>query len=163
MLRMRAGGGWRWEGSGNLEWVRRGRALGEEVASVEHGRTHNCHGNRFDLSLCGCQACSAHGDWVDRLCWWPEVGRWAGRGGGRLDQRQWSVPPISALSLPLSPPPTLPSADPKSRFDWISHELMRQAWRTASVVEISYHILIRPLCECVCLCDLMGFFNEIKE
>ncbi len=62
--------------------------------------------------------------------------RWGGeleRGGGRLDQRQWSVPPISALSLPLSlslslsPPPTLPSADPKSCFDWISHELMRQA------------------------------------
>lgn len=54
-------------------------------------------------------------------------------------------------------PQTLPSADSKSCFDWISHELMRQAWRTASVVEISYHILIRPLCQWrVCLCDLMG-------
>lgn len=46
-----------------------------------------------------------------------------------------------------STPPALPSADPKSCFDWISHELMRQAWRTASVVEISYHILICFLCE----------------
>lgn len=31
------------------------------------------------------------------------------------------------LSLSLSPPQTLPSADLKSCFDWISHELMRQA------------------------------------
>lgn len=40
--------GWGWVeagATGNLERVRRGRALGEEVASVEHGRTHNLHGN----------------------------------------------------------------------------------------------------------------------
>lgn len=93
--------------------------------------------------------------------WLGELKR--GCGGGRLagehlGQRQWWVPPISAL--PPSHhhhPQTLPSADSKSCFDWISHELMRQAWRTASVVEISYHILIRPLCQWhVCLCDLMG-------
>lgn len=40
---------------------------------------------------------------------------------------------------------------------------MRQAWRTASVVEISYHILIHSLCEWhVWLCDLMGSFFKLK-
>lgn len=52
---------------------------------------------------------------------------------------------IRSLSLFLSL--SLPSADPASGFDWISRELMRQAWRKASVVEISYHILICSLCE----------------
>lgn len=79
-----------------------------------------------------------------------------GRSGGCLHHRQWLVP----LHASLSPPLTLPSTDPKSCFDWISHELMRQAWRTATVPKISYHILICSLCKWrVCLFDLMEFFK----
>lgn len=120
--------GWGWVevgGSENLERVR--RALGEEVASVEHGRTHNLHGNSLIfLSVAVRPAEHMVAEWTG--C--ADDQRWGGeleKGGGGLDQRQWSVPPISAPSPTLSPPYTLPSADPKSCFDWISHELMRQA------------------------------------
>lgn len=109
--------------------LKSGTASGEEIASGWHERTQSPW-QRFDLFLGGCQACSAYGDRVVRLM---TGGRWTG----------------SDLSL------SLPSADPESCFDWISHELMRQAWRKASVVEISYHILICSLCEwCMRLCDL---------
>lgn len=97
-------------GSGNLERVRRGRALGEEVASVEYGRTHNLHGNGLIfLSV----AVGPHGD---RLCWWPVWGGelWGEGGWGGRSLRSeteacvsyfWSLStplPTSPLSLFLS-------------------------------------------------------------
>lgn len=150
---MRAGGWGHWKsGKGCKRW---GSGRGScWCRAWAHTQTP---WQRFDLSLCSCQACSAHVDGVDRLCWWPEVGRWTGQGREGVLRSETVVG--SSYFHSLSPPQTLPSAVPKSCFDWISHELMRQAWRTASVVEISYHILICSLCERhVCLCDLMGFF-----
>lgn len=89
--------------------------------------------------------------------WWLsglQCTRWR---SGQVDDRG-KVNRIGSLSLVLSL--SLPSADPESSFDWISHELMRQAWRKASVVEISYHILICSLCEwCMRLCDPMLFLK----
>lgn len=87
--------------------------------------------------------------------WWLsglQCARWR---SGQVDDRG-KVNRIGSLSL--APSLSRPSADPESGFDWISRELMRQAWRKASVVEISYHILICSLCErCVRPCDPMLF------
>lgn len=46
--------------------LKSGWAPGEEIASGWHERTQSPW-QRFDLFLGGCQACSAHGDGVDRL------------------------------------------------------------------------------------------------
>lgn len=123
-----------------FDLLKSGTASGEEITSGWHERTQSPW-QRFDLFLGCCQACSAHGDGVDRLL---TGGRWTG----------------SDLSLFLSL--SLPSADPASGFDWISHELMRQAWRKASVVEISYHILICSLSEWCMRVILCCFLNWIK-
>lgn len=110
---------------------RRGRKLPAEGTSA-----HQSPWQQFDLSLGGCQVHSAYS------------GQVGDRGKvNRIRSLSFSI----TLSLSLS----LPSADPGSSFDWISCELMRQAWRKASVVEISYHILICSLsdaCACVILC-----------
>lgn len=160
MLKMRAGGWGQWKsGKGYKRWGTGGGSC--ECRAWAHTISMATVWS-FSLWLSGLQHTWWRSGQVVLMTRGGEVNR-RGEGGGCLDQRQRLVPPVSALSL--SPPQTLPSADPKSCFDWISHELMRQAWRTASVVEISYHILIRSLCERrVRLCDLMVFKkNEIKE
>lgn len=85
--------------------------------------------------------------------WWLsglQCIRWR---SGQVDDRG-KVNGIGPLSLLLCL--ALPSAEPGSSFDWISCELMRQAWRKASVVEVSYHILICSLSD-ACACVILDF------
>lgn len=105
---------------------RRGRRLPVDGTSAP-----NLHGNSLIFFLVAVRpAVHTVTEWSG---WWPGEGEWD---------------PVS-LSLFLSL--SLPSADLGSSFDWISCELLRQAWRKASVVEVSYHILICSLSDACAL------------
>lgn len=87
--------------------------------------THNLHGNGLIfLSVAVRPAAHMVTEWTG--C--ADDQRWGGEpegggGGAWIRDSGWCL----LFLLSLSPPQTLPSADPKSCFDWISHELMRQA------------------------------------
>lgn len=86
-------------GSGNLERVRRGRALGEEVASVKPRRTHNLHGNSLIfLSV----AVRPAGHMVTEWTGCADDQRWGGELGRGGEEYAWIRD--SGLCLPsLSP------------------------------------------------------------
>lgn len=85
--------------NGNLERVRRGRALGEEVASVEHGRTHNLHSNSLIfLSLAVRPAARMVTKWTG--C--ADDQRW----GGELKRVTLGSDTVVSASY-NSPPPTI--------------------------------------------------------
>lgn len=154
MLKMRAGGWGQWKsGKGYKRWGTGGGSC--ECRAWAHTISMATVWS-FSLWLSGLQHTWWRSGQVVLMTRGGEVNRRGEGGGAWIRDSGWCL----LFLLSLSPPQTLPSADPKSCFDWISHELMRQAWRTASVVEISYHILIRSLCERrVRLCDLMGFLK----
>lgn len=78
MVKMRAGGWGQWKSGKGYK----GGALGEEVASVEHGRTHKLHGNGLIfLSVAVWPAAHMVMEWTG--C--ADDQRWGGeleRGGG---------------------------------------------------------------------------------
>lgn len=89
--------------------------MGDEVASVEHGRTHNLHGNGLIfLSVAVRPAAHMVTEWTscaDDQRWGGELERRGGLGVLLLRSETVVSPPISARSLSLSLSPSNPPSN----------------------------------------------------